>query len=119
MTIEQTAKIAHEVNRAFCKTIGDDSQPEWKDAPEWQKESARNGVVFHWTTLAEGGELKPSASHESWLREKIAGGWGYGPVKDPAKKEHPCMVPYDELPTEQKTKDFLFCAVAAAAFDLR
>jgi hypothetical protein len=38
-------------------------------------------------------------------------GWKYGPVKDPEKKEHPCFVPYDRLPTEQKAKDYIFGAV--------
>src|SRR6266568_4307849 len=114
MTIEQAAKVAHEVNRAFCLTLGDSSQPKWEDAPAWQKESARKGIVFHWKTLSEGAELQPSASHASWLRDKRENGWKYGPVKDAVKKEHPCFVPYDQLPPEQKTKDFLFCAVAGA-----
>jgi hypothetical protein len=53
----------------------------------------------------------PSDSHNNWLAEKTANGWGYGPVKDPEKKEHPCFVAYDELPVEQRTKDYLFQAV--------
>ena len=47
-------------------------------------------------------------SHESWLAEKRATGWKYGPVKDPEKKEHPCCVPYAELPAAQQAKDRLF-----------
>ena len=50
----------------------------------------------------------PSASHESWMNQKTEEGWKYGPVKDAEKKEHPCYVPYDELPPAQKSKDFLF-----------
>lgn len=42
MNIEQTAKTAHEVNRAYCLSIGDISQPSWEDAPDWQKKSAVN-----------------------------------------------------------------------------
>lgn len=53
-------------------------------------------------------DSKPSDSHESWLKEKELSGWKYGPIKDPEKKEHPCFVPYDELPVEQKVKDYLF-----------
>jgi len=117
MEAEQAARIAHEVNRAFCLTLGDTSQPGWENAPEWQKKSAINGVNFHWKALAAGEELKPSASHESWLKEKLETGWKYGPAKNPETKEHPCCVPYDELPAEQKTKDFLFCAVAQATFN--
>jgi hypothetical protein len=101
------ARACHEVNRAYCASLGDHSQPAWEDAPEWQRTSAIKGVEF---TLANP-EAGPSASHESWLAEKAADGWKYGPVKNPETKEHPCFVPYDELPVEQKAKDYLFQAV--------
>ena len=106
ITLEDVAKLCHEVNRAYCKSIGDDSQPAWEDAPQWQKDSAIAGVKFHWQT-----DRKPSESHESWMAQKLADGWKYGPVKDAEKKEHPCIVPYDQLPKEQQTKDYLFKAV--------
>lgn len=104
MNIEQVAELAHELNAVYCRQIGDISQPMWDDAPDWQKESAINGVKFH---LANPDAL-PSASHESWLAEKTAAGWKYGMVKDPDKKEHPCFVPFESLPEEQKVKDYLF-----------
>lgn len=110
MTNEQIAQVCHEANRAYCATLGDLSQPAWADAPEWQRESAVNGVAH-----ARGNpNAKPSDSHESWLAEKAAAGWKMGPVKDPEKKEHPCMVPYAELPPEQQRKDALFLAVVRA-----
>ena len=114
MNIEQIASIAHETNRAYCESIGDASQPRWEDAPEWQRSSALKGVQFHLSAHAKGETPSPSASHDSWLEEKRAEGWAYGPVKDPAKKEHPCVVPYGELPMEQRLKDYLFGAVVAA-----
>ena len=110
MTNEQIARVTHEANRAYCKSIGDDSQPAWDDAPEWQRSSAMNGVAF---TIANPG-AHPSASHDSWLAEKRAAGWTYGPAKDPEKKQHPCFVPYEALPPEQRAKDHLFQAVVRA-----
>ena len=106
-TIEQIARVAHEINRAYCEALGDLSQVEWHNAPEWQQESAKAGVVFHSRNPHAG----PAASHKSWLEQKEKDGWKYGPVKDVDKKEHPCFVPYEELPQEQKVKDYLFCAV--------
>lgn len=100
------AKIAHNVNRAYCLSIGDDSQPEWDSAPQWQKDSAVAGVEFHLS-----GDHSPSESHESWLKQKKEEGWVYGEVKDPEKKQHPCFIPYEELPAPQRTKDYLFKAV--------
>lgn len=114
MDILQTAKVAHETNRAYCESIGDNSQPTWEDAPDWQKQSAVNGVVFHIKQHEAGITPSPSASHDSWLAEKAAAGWKYGPVKNPELKEHPCFVPYEQLPVEQRLKDYLFGAVVGA-----
>jgi len=99
-----TAIVCHNVNRAYCQAIGDQSQLPWDDAPEWAKDSAVTGVHFHITHPDAG----PEGSHESWMKEKIDTGWKYGPVKDPEKKEHPCLVPFPELPKEQQAKDFIF-----------
>lgn len=104
------ARVCHEANRAYCQALGDDSQPAWEDAPEWQRSSAINGVQFHLANPDAG----PSHSHDEWLKEKAATGWKYGPVKDPEKKEHPCFVPYDQLPAEQKAKDYIFRAIVHA-----
>lgn len=106
--IEACARAAHEANRAYCIAIEDFSQPSWDHAPDWQKSSARNGVVG-----AMNGAT-PEQSHESWLAEKMATGWKYGPVKDPEKKEHPCFVPYSELPPNQRAKDAIFVNVVRA-----
>lgn len=110
MTIQQVAQITHEANAAYCRSIGDTSQLAWSAAPEWQRTSAINGVKFHLANPDAG----PSASHESWLEEKRAAGWQYGPVKDPEKKEHPCFLPYEGLPVEQQAKDYLFRGIVHA-----
>ena len=43
--------------------------------------------------------------HEVWAQNRMAEGWTHGPVRDDAKKEHPCLVPYDELPDSEKAYD--------------
>lgn len=114
LDLEQIAAIAHEANRAYCQAIGDHSQLPWDEAPDWQKDSAINGVLFH----VANPDATPENSHESWLREKTEQGWKYGPVKDPEKREHPCCVPYSELPVEQRAKDYIFRAVVRACFEI-
>jgi hypothetical protein len=113
MTAQRIARIAHEVNRAYCLAIGDASQTSWKDAPKWQRDSAIAGVRFHLDNPAS----TPEDSHKSWLAVKAADGWSYGPIKDPATKHHPCFRPYAELPPEQQTKDHLFITVVRACMD--
>ncbi|MFN7131182.1 MAG: RyR domain-containing protein [Myxococcales bacterium] len=110
MNKEAIAKVCHEANKAYCEALGDASQPSWEGAPEWQRQSALKGVEHHLTHP----DATPADSHNSWLAEKKAAGWKYGPVKDPEKKEHPCFVPYEQLPREQQAKDYIFRAVVRA-----
>ncbi len=108
--ITQIARVCHEANRAYCESIGDQSQMPWDLAPGWQQASARNGVQ----AIADGYVVYPQDSHEAWMRDKLADGWRYGEVKDEKAKTHHCIVPYEELPAEQRMKDHIFLAIAKA-----
>lgn len=106
--IETCAEAAHEANRVYCKALGDTSHVPWDDAPDWQRESCREGVrgVLAGAT--------PEQSHENWLKRKLAEGWRYGPVKNAEIKEHPCVAFYRDLPRAQRVKDEIFVSVARA-----
>lgn len=108
--IYEIAAMAHWANRSYCHMLGDHSQPKWEDAPDWQKNSAIAGVEMHYKNPHAG----PEQSHESWSRQKLEEGWKYGEVKDPEKKEHPCLVAYDKLPFEQQMKDSIFGGIVKA-----
>lgn len=108
--IEQIAQVCHGANLEYCRTIGDQTQRAWEYAEEWQRQSAIRGVEF---ALANPG-APASSQHDAWVADKERDGWKFGPEKDPAKKEHPCMVPYADLPIEQRIKDHLFRAVVGA-----
>ena len=43
--------------------------------------------------------------HDRWMTAKRQDGWRYGPNKINEAKTHPCLVPFDELPSEEKDKD--------------
>ena len=104
------AMVCHETNRAWCAANGDHSQLPWHDAPQWQRDSAILGVQYRIANP----NAPEDAQHNSWMDAKIKDGWKYGPVKDAEKKEHPCMVPFEQLPIDQQIKDKLFCAVVDA-----
>lgn len=110
---EKIARVCHEVNREYCRALGDHSQPRWEDAPAWQRESSLNSVGLHLS-----GEHGPEASHASWMAQKLAEGWSYGAMKDPENKKHPCMTPFAMLPKEQQAKDYIFRAVVHALRDV-
>lgn len=106
---EACARASHEANRAYCLALGDTSLAAWDQAPDWQRSSVLVGV----RGVLEQGNT-PEQSHESWLATKAADGWRYGPVKDPEAKTHPCFVPYDQLPPDQRAKDHIFISVVRA-----
>lgn len=101
------ASVVHEANRAYCRTIGDDSHLPWTDAPSWQRDSAVRGVE----DMLRGYVTSPEQAHMAWSTMKRDNGWVYGPVKDAEAKTHPCLVPYEHLPEEQRLKDRLFFAI--------
>lgn len=43
--------------------------------------------------------------HEVWAETRIKQGWTYGPERDDKLKKHPCLIPYEELPEEEKEYD--------------
>lgn len=108
MTVEEIARMAHEVNKTYCEFNGDYTQKPWELAEDWQRESCIDGVKF----VFNNPDATPEDQHKNWMVVKVGEGWAYGEKKDPEAKTHPCMVPYDELPEFQRLKDHLFRAVA-------
>ena len=50
-------------------------------------------------------ELLAKNTHEVWAVQRIKDGWIYGTVRDDEKKQHPCLVEYENLPEEEKEYD--------------
>ena len=109
--VERIARTCHEAIRAYDQTLGSFSIKPWDEAPDWQRDSAINGVLFHLTNPDAGDE----ASHENWMREKLSTGWTLGPEKNEELKTHHLLIPFNELPKEQQFKDTLFRTIVHAA----
>ena len=50
-------------------------------------------------------ELIAKNVHDVWAESRIREGWTYGETKDSIKKTTPCLIPYEELPEEEKEYD--------------
>lgn len=50
-------------------------------------------------------EMLAKNVHEVWAQNRIKEGWSYGPLRDDYKKQHPCLVPYEELSESEKEYD--------------
>jgi hypothetical protein len=109
--VDVIAQICHEANRVIQAWQNDPTipvSPPWVETDEETRSSATQGVIY-----ALGGAT-PEESHENWCRFKREHGWVLGPEKDEAKKTHPLLVPYEQLPEGQKTKDALFTGIVRA-----
>lgn len=109
MRTEDIARVCHEANRAYCCVLGE-YQPAWDDAPKYMRDSTISGVLFN---LNHPG-VSARDAHEEWMRYMKLNGWKYGEEKKSEIKEHPCLVPYEDLPEEQRKKDAIFIAVIHA-----
>lgn len=108
-TDEQIARVIHEANSALQVIQGDPapSQP-WDCEDDDIKAVTIKGVA----NVRRG--MTPRMLHDAWCHEKRAQGWTHGPEKDAALKTHPCLVPYWDLPPEQRTKNYVFVAIVEA-----
>lgn len=43
--------------------------------------------------------------HEVWAQSRMDQGWMYGEERNDSLKQHPCLIPYEELPEVEKLYD--------------
>jgi hypothetical protein len=119
-TIEKLAMAIHENYNVKHDSVN------WVDLPEesreWNRASARSFTekVRDAGLYIDHGELPfqtvdkfdeettlslAKKEHIRWMEEKLSQGWTYAPVRDNAKKHHPCIVSYEVLSEEEKQKD--------------
>jgi class 3 adenylate cyclase/tetratricopeptide (TPR) repeat protein len=55
--------------------------------------------------VAKLSEVLAKNVHENWAKLRIAEGWHFGPRRDDQKKEHPNLVPYEQLPESERQYD--------------
>jgi len=55
--------------------------------------------------ILELAEMLAKNTHEVWAVGKLKEGWTYGPKTDPDLKQHPSLIPYEELSEDQKDYD--------------
>ena len=55
--------------------------------------------------LVQLSEMIAENVHEVWARDRMNQGWTYGEQRDDKLKQTPCLIPYNELPEEEKEYD--------------
>ena len=50
----------------------------------------------------------PKEAHDSWIIAYEKMGWKYGKKRDVVKKTHPDLIPFEQLPKDEKDEDAIF-----------
>ncbi|WP_026317743.1 RyR domain-containing protein [Algicola sagamiensis] len=107
MNIEEIARMAHEMDRAYRKSMLDFSLPLWECTSESYKTSAIDQVEFH----LQNPSIGPETKHNQWLKRRALEGWCWGPVKDEHKKQDPRIISFAKLPPHDRAREHLYYQV--------
>ena len=102
--IEQIAKTAHAIHRAYCLEMGIPTQPKWEDVDNGHKDVVYNSVG----QIMQGSIKSVEESHNNFIEYKYSQGWRYGKDYSLNFKLNPRMVDFSRLTIEQKIKERLF-----------
>ena len=108
------AESCYEATKVISEQILSEEKKEWKLVDSDDKAKLLNAV----NRAIEKRITDPSVSHGEWITDMIKDGWQYGEKYDEVKKTHPCMIPYDQLPVGQQTKDYIFLAILKPFYNL-
>lgn len=99
------AKAAHYANALVCDVLNDGMEPlPWEATTEDYKNILINDVAMVLSTP----NPTPEQYHENWLKVKRSEGWIYGEKKNDETKEHPFLVPYNQLTVNQRVNYSVF-----------
>tara|TARA_B110000967_G_C18539219_1_gene389746 strand:- start:267 stop:605 length:339 start_codon:yes stop_codon:yes gene_type:complete len=102
--IEQIAKTAHAIHRAYCLEMGIPTQPKWEDVDSGHKDVVYTSII----NITQGSIKSVEESHNKFIESKYAQGWRFGEVYSIEDKLNPRMVDFSRLTIEQRVKEKLF-----------
>jgi hypothetical protein len=111
--IERRAQFVYEGARLQAIAVAAPVVPEpWDEREEPFRAQFRNVIEM---MCGRGRKSSPEELHDDWVKSYKAMGWMYGPQRDPARRTHPDMVPFDELEPRERDKDAVFVALCEIA----
>lgn len=92
--------LSREIGKAAENMMGDRDE---RDAQDKGGENVDRKELLE--DLLELAEQMAERIHDVWMEERIRQGWSYGEKRDDVNKKHPCLIPYEDLPEEEKIHD--------------
>ena len=109
-SVDTIAELVHETLSVWARMRGMPDYPSWDEAPDWMRASTLESIQH---TL-ENPDAPPGAQHIQWMEQKQRDGWVWGKNKDSEAKTHPMLVPFEQLPDDERAKDALIIALVKA-----
>ncbi|SDG85916.1 RyR domain-containing protein [Pseudomonas flavescens] len=113
MKVIVIAGIAHAILSSLKRLAGEEVIA-WADT----EESYQQGLVAGVTAYVADPELTPEAEHKAWLEARVADGWTHGSAFDAGPKNHPLILPFEELPQDHKNMAVVLHATVHALKDI-
>ena len=110
MTDEKLAKIAYEVNVAYCESLGDIVHPAWDELMPFEVAECVDLVK----TVREDQMVAPKSLHALWCAGRGKKGWSYGPRLDFKIKTHPLLTDFEKLSKNNQSKGYILKGVVSA-----
>jgi len=109
MNWEVVTKLIYEAARKEAEWSGRSIVPEaWED----RDEKFRKQMVDVVQKYIKSNKIPtPEEAHNSWVKAYLDMGWKYGKVRDTKKKTHPDLLPFDQLPKDERDKDAIFLSL--------
>lgn len=98
----QIAYVVHEVVRAYVEARGGYMTP-WSDA----RPGERKAMLHVVRNVRRQPDTPPGERHAAWCDRRRAEGWRWGPVLDIEAKAHPSLMPWPELPEDDRVRECL------------
>lgn len=134
--LDDLAKATHDYFRAAeskqHRNPDDDVMQPWEALDDLLKDSNRDGAAHIAVKLRtigcrvadidepgepvtefaeEAVELMARMEHARWTAQYLLDGWRQGPERDDARRIHPWLIPWDDLPDEAREKNYYFVRI--------
>jgi hypothetical protein len=106
--IEIIAECIYEATRKEAEWSGRSIVPEHWSKRDKKFKKQMIGIIQKYLALKK--LPSPKEAHDYWMKAYLDMGWKYGKIKDSKKRTHPDLVPYNQLPKDERDKDAIFLA---------
>jgi len=100
LTAHEVGRIVHEGQRAFCCATGDPYHVEWDNVSGTRYNNTMLDVLW----MSNNPYLTAKELHVLWMDYRTSLGWSYGEKRSDALKQHPCLLPWNDLDSIERCK---------------